>query len=298
MVRYLSAIGMSDYISKKKLDAYIRQCIMSPETKADYYADENAEDQCIEMLVEMDTFGFLLRGRQSGTSVSIFSALPVVRSFRNSMRITSWDVEDLSGNRPVLCGEDLQFGTPIELVVTNRHALLTHYLEAPPTISVNLCGLSVSGQILLNILRTPEDEEAYEEEENWRKEMARRARSGDKDAEHTLNEDAAAMEKDVCIRLQSEDVYTILEGLFIPADDSTLGLYMVLGTISQIHKVMNPFTEEWVYEFELNVMGTPYNVYINPKDLEGTPSVGMRFQGTVMMLGDIRWNDEEQGWES
>lgn len=29
MVRYLSAIGMSDYISKKKLDAYIRKCIAS-----------------------------------------------------------------------------------------------------------------------------------------------------------------------------------------------------------------------------------------------------------------------------
>ena len=106
------------------------------------------------------------------------------------------------------------------------------------------------------------------------------------------------MEQDVFIRLQSEDVYTILEGLFIPADDSTLGLYMVLGTILRIHKVMNPFTEEWVYEFELNVMGTPYNIYINPKDLEGTPSVGMRFQGTVIMLGEVLWDEQEQGLDS
>lgn len=298
MVRYLSAIGMSDYISKKKLDAYIRKCIASPETEADYYSDDSGNDTCIELLAEMDTFGFVLRGRQSGTSVSVFSALPVVRTFRNSMRITSWDVENLKENQPVLCGEDVQFGTPIEVIVTNRHALLTHYLDAPPVIRVNLCGLSTCGQILLNILRTSEDEEAYEEEENWRREMARRARMGDRSAEHSLNEDAAAMEQDVFIRLQSEDVYTILEGLFIPADDSTLGLYMVLGTILRIHKVMNPFTEEWVYEFELNVMGTPYNIYINPKDLEGTPSVGMRFQGTVIMLGEVLWDEQEQGLDS
>ena len=60
MVRYLSAIGMSDYISKKKLDAYIRKCIASPETEADYYSDDSGNDTCIELLAEMDTFGLSL----------------------------------------------------------------------------------------------------------------------------------------------------------------------------------------------------------------------------------------------
>ena len=38
-------------------------------------------------------------------------------------------------------------------------------------------------------------------------------------------------------------------------------------------------------------MGTPYNVYINPLDLEGMPAVGLRFYGTLYLVGEILWDD-------
>lgn len=99
------------------------------------------------------------------------------------------------------------------------------------------------------------------------------------------------MEEEVCSRLKNEDVFTILEGMLIPGDKFTLGYYRILGTIQKIHKILNPYSEEWVYEFELDVMGTPYNVYINPLDLEGMPAVGLRFYGTLYLVGEILWDD-------
>lgn len=291
MFRYLSAIGMSEYISKKSLDNLIRNCLVSPEAHTEMYTDEETGEVLFEIDYDMDTFGFVMRGLRHEEALSITHALPAVRTFRNYMQITSWDVEFTEEALPVLCGEDLEFGTPIELVLAHRHEMMKRYLDAPPDLTVGLCGLSTSGQILLNIVRTPEDDAAFQDDENWRREMARRLRRGDRHAEQILAEDAQAMDDDVRIRLQNEDVYTILEGLLSPADDSTLGYFSILGTITAMHKIMNPHTEEWVYEFELNVMGTPFNVYINPKDLEGSPSVGMRFQGSVMLIGDVRWDD-------
>ena len=292
MYRYLSAIGISEYISKKRLDSFVQACLLSTDMDTDIHTDATTGETTVELTRTMDTFGFVLRGAHEGASVALNLVMPIVRTFRNYMRLTNWDVEELEDVRPVLCGDDVQFGTPVEVVLTQRHPLVKRYLDAPPVLNVGLCALSTSGQILLNVVRNAEDEQAYREEEDWRREMANRVRQGDRDAERSLTEDALMIEEDMRERLKTEDVYTILESLIIPADDSTFGLYNILGTITAIHKIMNPLTEEWVYEFELNVMGTPYNVYINPRDLEGQPSVGMRFQGSIMLIGDVMWDME------
>lgn len=285
MFRYLSAIGMSEYINKKKLRSFITQCLVSPELKTDLYTDPVTHQTSLECYIRMDQFGIVLRGTHSASSTSIDHVLPVVREFRNYMRLTDWNTENSEKSQPILYGCDAKFGTPVEIVLTHWHDALR--LQPSSELKIGLCALSVSGQILLNVLRTEEDEEAYREEEQWRQEITRRIQKGDAEAEALLDEDTQLMEQDVCDRLQTEDVYTILEGLMIPADDSTLAYYNILGTITAIHKILNPYTEEWVYEFELDVMGTPYNIYINPKDLEGIPSVGMRFQGNAMLLGDV-----------
>ncbi|MFQ9801992.1 MAG: DUF3881 family protein [Clostridia bacterium] len=103
--------------------------------------------------------------------------------------------------------------------------------------------------------RSQEDEEAYRSEEEWRRQMLKRAREGDEEALEELKADSLAMEEDILERLEEEDIYSILEGIFLPASEELLGVYTIMGTILESEKVLNPYTEEWVYRLLLNVMG-------------------------------------------
>lgn len=82
--------------------------------------------------------------------------------------------------------------------------------------------LSTEGKVLLNVERSQEDEEAYRSEEEWRRQMLKRAREGDEEALEELKADSIAMEEDILERLEEEDVYSILEGIFLPASEDLL----------------------------------------------------------------------------
>ena len=291
MLRYLSAIGLSEYISQKKFNEFLHRCTKDPRLHATSLETNNSDELLVEASVEMDTFALVLGGIKIGELIRFTGALPAVRTFRNQMNLNFWSAERLQSDYPVITGDDVHFGSPVEILLGRVHRLLRDQSKLPPTINVGLCGLSASGQILLGIVRTPEDDAAYKEEEEWRRSVARRIQSGDPHAKDLLEGDVSAMEDEVCSRLKNEDVFTILEGMLIPGDKFTLGYYRILGTIQKIHKILNPYSEEWVYEFELDVMGTPYNVYINPLDLEGVPAVGLRFYGTLYLIGEILWDD-------
>ena len=53
-------------------------------------------------------------------------------------------------------------------------------------------------------------QEAYRSEEEWRRQMLKRAREGDEEALEELKADSLAMEEDILERLEEEDIYSCL----------------------------------------------------------------------------------------
>ena len=94
------------------------------------------------------------------------------------------------------------------------------------------------------------------------------------------------MDEEIADRLRREDVYTIFDGFMYPAGREE-NYYTLLGDIQKIDKLFNPYSEEWVYYLELNVLGQELRVLINPTDLFGEPAVGRRFQGKVRLYGRL-----------
>ncbi len=294
MFRYLSAIGMSEYIDRKKFASLLPDILNSSHFSMDTFFDPETKEKMVEFYFDMDVFTLIFRGKSEDYHLPIQDILPVVHSQRNHMQIDAWQLDTTNEMLPILIGDNVKTGNTVDLFLSNLIQMKKHVSHAPDILDVCVYGLSISGQILLNIQRSVEDEVVYQEQEEYWDELSRRASAGDKEAELELDEEDKAMELDILRRMQNEDIYSILEGLMVPMDEETYGFFVVLGTIEAIHKILNPYTEEWVYEFELDIIGKSYNIFINPKDLEGYPTVGMRFQGSVMLLGNVDWTSPQK----
>ncbi len=297
MFRYLSAIGMSEYIDKKKFQSFLLSSFHSQDLSMDTVTNPETGEKTAEFYLDMDPFTLILRGKISENRIFVESLLPVARSYRNLVPIDAWQIDFSDEMMPILIGDHLETGSPIDLFASNLIQAKRYASKGPDILNVYVYGLSISGQILLNTQSSAEDEAAYLDQEEYMDELSRRAASGDLRARQELEQEDRAAWEDIEKRLQDEDVYSIIDGLILPANAEIYGSFTVLGTIRAIHKILNSYTEEWVYEFELSIIGKPYTVFINPKDLEGYPSVGMRFQGSVLLLGNIDWNLREEVFE-
>lgn len=286
MLRYLSAIGMSRYIDQKKLDDWLSGYLQTQPPAVKFQIPEHQEMQ-LEFCQEMGPFKLMIRAYvKAPGAMHVYSLLPVPRP-GTFARLLQWQVGwEVPG--AFVWGEDEENGGILEVQLARSGQLAQLLKMTPETpLSVAYAAISIEGKILLGLHKTDEDLAMYAEEEQWRREMLDKLRSGDEDAVRELEEEAREQEKEIRERMKHEDVFTILEGMFVPADEVTTGLYSAMGTILDVDKVLNPVTEEWVYHLQLDVMGSPLDVYIHPDDLVGIPAVGRRFMGRVRIVGSI-----------
>ena len=286
MLRYLSAIGMSRYIDQKKLDGWLADFMQTQPPAAKFLLPDQKETQ-LEFCQEMGPFKLVIKAYVKGPgSLHIYSVLPVARPGTFG-RLLQWQI-GWEGPGGYVWGEDEDNGGILEVLLARAGQMMQLLKMQPDTpVSVAYTGISIEGKILLGLHKTDEDLAMYAEEEQWRRGMLDKLRSGDEEALKELEEEAREQEKEIRERMQHEDVFTILEGMFVPADEVTTGLYQAMGTILDVDKVLNPATEEWVYHLQLDVMGSPLDVYIHPDDLVGIPAVGRRYMGRVRIVGNI-----------
>ena len=84
------------------------------------------------------------------------------------------------------------------------------------TTSVTLSGLSLSGMILLPVIKDERKMESDREASDNRKMLLNAARSGDQTAIETLTLDDIDMYSQVSRRLANEDVFSIVDTYFMP----------------------------------------------------------------------------------
>lgn len=285
MLRIFSAIGMSRYTSQRAMDRLIGEMLQSGGLKGQQYIKDGALH--VEIYKDMGPFQMVLRGKAAGPgSIHVFIALPAVREKRGYSFIDC-EMQQQPGDRIYLAGQEQ---TTLEGICLSMTEVYRFYREKElwqrRQIHVSCYGLSVSGKVLLGIERTEEDIAAIQESEAWRRDMLSRAMEGDEDAIDQIQNEEDATQQEIEERLLHEDVYSIFEGFLYPAEGED-NYYTVLGDILHIDKLMNSYTEEWVYYMELDVLGQVLRVCINPKDLVGKPEPGRRFMGQVYFYGRL-----------
>jgi hypothetical protein len=151
---------------------------------------------------------------------------------------------------------------------------------------IYLSGLSISGKIILPIMKTEADIRRKKDENKTRDYMIAAAREGDQDAIESLTLEDIDMYATISRRAKKEDVLTIVESYFMPYGISC-DQYSILGDIISVEQVQNSLTDEVLYILSLECNNLIFDICINKEDLYGEPLPGRRFRGTVWVQGIV-----------
>lgn len=152
--------------------------------------------------------------------------------------------------------------------------------------SVCLSGLSISGKIILPLMKNDADVRRSKDQSYNRERMIAAAREGDKDAIESLTMEDMDTYTEISRRAKKEDVLTIVESYFMPYGIAC-DQYSIMGDILAVEKVQNSLTEEYIYILTVECNDLVFDVCINKEDLMGEPLPGRRFRGNVWMQGMV-----------
>ena len=151
---------------------------------------------------------------------------------------------------------------------------------------LKLSGLSLSGTIILPVLRLKGHKERRKMETTHRNQMLAAARQGDQDAIESLTLEDIDLYTSISKRTKTEDVLTIVESYFMPYGISC-DQYAVLGNILSVDTLTNFSTGEEICRMSLECNDLVFDVCINKKDLYGEPAAGRRFRGNIWLQGIV-----------
>lgn len=286
MLREFSAIGMSRYTNPKAVDQLVSELLEKGPLKGQQFFKDGALH--VEIFKEMGPFQMVLRGEiEEGGYIHIFMVLPALKEKRG-YEFIECETMEVPGDVIYLAGQEKHTLEGLCLALTEVHRFYKEKdLFQKEKLYVSCYGLSIEGKVILGIERTQEDVEAIEEGEEQRRQLLSRAMDGDEDAMDQIQDEEERTQQEIEERLQYEDVYSIFDGFLYPAEGEGEHYFTILGDILYVDKLMNSFTEEWVYYLSLDVLGQNIRVCINPRDLLGEPLPGRRFTGKVWLYGRL-----------
>ena len=159
---------------------------------------------------------------------------------------------------------------------------------------ITLSGLSISGKIILPILKNEHQNSSRKLESTHRSQMLAAARQGDQDAIESLTLEDIDLYTEVSRRARSEDILSIVESYFMPYGISC-DQYSIMGNILSVDTLMNSATGDHIYRMCLDCNDFVFDVCINQKDLFGEPAPGRRFRGNIWLQGMIDFFRNEHG---
>jgi len=285
MLRELACIGLSRYTGQAAAGEMIGRILRSGEIRGHHYY--MGKTLMVEIAYEMGPFQLIMRGEKHGMNmVTIRAVTPALKEKRGYV-LGAPDVFAGPGGTLYLEGSDRETMETMTLSLTEVYR---YYRERSsfeqPQVVASCYGMSTEGKVLLGIERTEEDLAAIREETAYRRNMLRQAGEGREDARAALRSYEFENEDEILDRLRTEDVYSIFDGFYYPAEKDD-NCFTLLGDILQVEKLMNPFSEEWVYYLDLDVLGQILRVLVHPQDLVGQPAKGRRFQGKVRFYGRL-----------
>lgn len=292
MILYIQALGFSQYNNKEKAETLVNDIIKNPTRR--FISNYTKDHIKVEYYKEYgEGFGLLVRGVLSDNEdLSVYSLLPYATG---KLMTDTHEIDVVKVNeKDVYNGycEESKSGTPISFYLQN----VIDYLDVEEKEEVYIEGIRltaycVEGTVILPIEKEDDDFELEEEVDAIREALLLEARNGDEDAMDILEEEVFEASEILQERLKSEDILSILEGFFVPIDDSD-DVYSLLGEIIDVQMLENNYSKEAVCKMEIKCMNLLMDVYISGESLVGKPMKGMRFKGTAWIHGLIEFNYE------
>ena len=291
MHQYLKAIGFNNINTKndlKKLltavkNEFTHQTIVSYKPGEDFCEMRKEYGQCIGIslcgeLDEQENFqSDYYFPYFEGSGISTYAEIAVERKIEKEQYVG-------------MC-EDSKIG--ISLIFTLQNGL--EYMRerqagfaADITTSVTLSGLALSGMILLPVVKDERHLKSEQEASDNRKILLNAARNGDQTAIETLTLDDIVIYSQVSRRLESEDVFSIVDTYFMPYGVEC-DLYSIMGEILAVRRRKNVSTGVELYQMKLNVNELQFDVCVPAAEVLGEPDIGRRFKGTIWLQGYINF---------
>lgn len=188
--------------------------------------------------------------------------------------------------------DDLSLGVSIIFQLLNMKDYMEYSVQHEKILGkfpMVLSGLSLSGKIILPIIKLDEHREIKRIEATHRNQMIAAARQGDPEAIESLTLEDIDLYASVSSRAKTEDVLSIVESYFMPYGIS-YDQYSVMGNILSVDSLVNSITGEEIYRMKLECNDLVFDVCINKMDLFGEPEVGRRFRGNIWLQGIVDFN--------
>lgn len=291
MHQYLKAIGFNNINTKNDLkmlltavkNEFTHQTIVSYKPGEDFCEMRKEYGQCIGIslcgeLDEQENFqSDYYFPYFEGSGISTYAEIAVERKIEKEQYVG-------------MC-EDSKIG--ISLIFTLQNGL--EYMRerqagfaADITTSVTLSGLALSGMILLPVVKDERHLKSEQEASDNRKMLLNAARNGDQTAIETLTLDDIDIYSQVSRRLESEDVFSIVDTYFMPYGVEC-DLYSIMGEILAVRRRKNVSTGVELYQMKLNVNELQFDVCVPADEVLGEPDIGRRFKGTIWLQGYINF---------
>ena len=291
MHRYLKAIGFDNIRTRNDLrsiltdvrNGFNHQTIVSYRPGEDFCEVRKDYGQCMGIslcgeLDENDVFepAYYFPYFQ-GSGISTYSEIAVERKIEKEQYVG-------------MC-EDSRIG--ISLIFTLQNGI--EYMRECQagfvenlTTSITLSGLSLSGMILLPVVKDERHLKSEREASDNRKMLLNAARNGDQTAIETLTLDDIDTYSQVSRRLANEDVFSIVDTYFMPYGIEC-DLYSIMGEILAVRKRKNSLTGVEVYQMKLNVNELQFDICVPADYVMGEPEIGRRYKGTIWLQGYINF---------
>lgn len=290
MHSFLRAVGFSKITSRKELDKVLGLVMTHPTLDRFAFASDNSHKKIVEKSLDFsERMGISIRGEYDEKGFFhlehyypyLIGKKPCC--YQEVSIYQRMDTDAYTG----LC-DDLHFGTSLIFYLQNSLDYLSvkNYAEPKSELPVTLAGLSVSGKILLPINKTPEQVRMQAEYAAEHNNLLLAAKEGDEDAINTLtlmDFDTYSM---IARRVQTEDVYSIVDTTLIPFGSESDN-YTMLGIIKEVIPHVNSFTGEASTEMLISCNDNDFYIAINNEDLLGEPLPGRRFKGQVWLQGKV-----------
>ena len=290
MHSFLRAIGFSDIPSRKELDKVLGLVMTHPALDKFAFLSGDKHKKIVEKSFNFsERMGITVRGEYDekgffhlehyfpyliGCKPCCYQEVSIYKRI---------DSDAYTG----MC-DDLHFGTSLIFYLQNSIDYLSvrEYMDAKKELPLTLSGLSISGKILLPISKTDEQTRVQNEDALRHDTLLMAAKEGNEDAINTLTLMDFGTYSMVARRIQTEDVYSIVETSFIPFGSESDN-YTILGIIKEVIPHTNSFTGEACTELLLNCNGFDFHIAINNEDLLGEPLPGRRFKGQIWLQGMV-----------
>ena len=322
MHQYLRSIGFSQYKKEQDIDNLLNGFEQQFFDCARRYADRN-DEMNIEIRANVaGNMGICISGvLDRDGQFKRKSYYPYIRSDEVSTNAQAQISRRIDGNSFSAILDDVRVGVTLIYLLDNPFDYLQQVGEGntPQKTQTKLCGFSTEGRILLptgNQMQpekpqtdenAPLDSDASDiAESNMNPQdsdsptspiannmpnalnLFEAAKAGNTAAiEQVAFEEMSAI-AEISRRLRSEDVYSIVESVFMP-QGAECDLYQVVGEIIDVAHTANLYTGEGIYDLTLNVNDMIIHVATNESDLEGEPLPGRRFKGRIWLQGRIEF---------